>query len=169
MFAKRFVQWAENTLPGSLLALMTVLVIIDVLCRYILNVSFAGSAEVATALFVWLVFLGSAGAVRKLQHIGIEGFSVFIPKAGKPWLHLAMSGAILLVSLHMVRIGYNLSMNSWDREIDMVGVPYFYVYIAIPISFALIAIHSLTQVIDILRNWQEAECVRLKNYTDPEV
>ncbi|PXW63264.1 TRAP-type C4-dicarboxylate transport system permease small subunit [Chelatococcus asaccharovorans] len=169
MLIKRLVQRAENFLPGFLLALMTVLVIIDVLCRYILNVSFAGSAELATAFFVWLVFIGSAGAVRKLQHIGIEGFSIFIPQAGKPWLHLFMSTAILVVSLHMTRIGYNLSMNSWDREIDMVGIPYFYVYLAIPISFALMAIHSAAQIIDILRNWQDAECVRLKTYTDPEV
>lgn len=124
----RLVHWIETRLPGLLLALMTLLVIVDVLGRYVLNMTFAGAAEVATALFVWLVFLGSAGAVRKFQHIGIEGFTAFIPKSAQPWLQLAVSGSILAVSVHMARISYDLSMASWEREIDMVGVPYFYVY-----------------------------------------
>ncbi|WP_439496269.1 TRAP transporter small permease [Bosea sp. (in: a-proteobacteria)] len=165
----RLVHWLETHLPGLLLALMTLLVIVDVLGRYVLNMTFAGAAEVATALFVWLVFLGSAGAVRKFQHIGIEGITAFIPKSAQPWLQLAVSGSILVVSVHMARISYDLSMASWEREIDMVGVPYFYVYIVIPVSFALIAVHSLVQVVDILRNWSEAECVRIKTRTDAEV
>ena len=148
---------------------MTLLVLVDVTGRYVLDMTFAGAAEVATALFVWLVILGSAGAVRKLQHIGIEGLTPYIPKAVQPWLQLAVSSSILAVSIHMARLSFDLSMSSWEREIDMVGIPYFYVYIVIPLSFALIAFHSLVQILDILKNRGEAECVRIKTRTDAEV
>ncbi len=165
----RIVYLIEDYVPGILLALMTMLVLVDVTGRYVLNISFAGSAEVATALFVWLVFLGSSGAVRKFQHIGIEGFTAFIPKAGLPWLQLAISSAILAVSVHFVRIGFNLANASWGREIDMVGVSYFYVYIIVPVSFGLMAWHSLVQIIDVVKNWNEAACLRHKNIRDLEV
>lgn len=165
----RIVHWAEDWIPALLLAVMTGLVIVDVTGRYVLNTSFAGTAEIATALFVWLIFLGSSGAVRKLQHIGIEGLTVFIPDRLLPWLQLAISLAIAAVSLHMARIGLNLANASWEREIDMVGVPYFYVYLVIPISFALIALHSALQVVDILRHWEQAQSVRTRTRTDSEI
>ena len=169
MALTRIIYLIEDHAPGILLALMTILVLVDVTGRYILNISFAGSSEVATALFVWLVFLGSSGAVRKLQHIGIEGLTALIPKAGLPWLQLAISGLILAVSLHFVRIGFNLSNASWGREIDMVGVSYFYVYIIVPISFGLMAWHSLVQILDLLRNWSGAACLQNRHNRDLEV
>jgi TRAP-type transport system small permease protein len=165
----RILYMIEDHVPGILLALMTVLVLVDVTGRYVLNISFAGSAEVATALFVWLVFLGSSGAVRKFQHIGIDGFTAFVPKVGLPWLQLAISGAIFVLSIYFVRIGFNLANASWGREIDMVGVSYFYVYIIVPISFGLMAWHSLVQIIDIVKNREDAVCLRHKNTRDLEV
>lgn len=169
MALTRTIYMIEDYVPGILLALMTILVLVDVTGRYVLNISFAGSAEIATALFVWLVFLGSSGAVRKFQHIGIEGLTIFIPKAGLIWLQLAISAAIFAVSIYLVRIGFNLANASWGREIDMVGVSYFYVYIIVPISFGLMAWHSLVQIVDIAKNRHSAACMRHKTTRDLEV
>lgn len=165
----RLVHWIEDYLPGILLAIMTGLVIVDVTGRYVLGMSFAGGAEVATALFVWLVFLGSSGAVRKLQHIGIAGLSNLLPRPALIVMQLLISAAIFLACLHVARISFNLSNASWGREIDMVGVPYFYVYIIIPFSFALMAFHCAAQILDILRNGGKSKVVAMRATTDAEI
>ena len=165
----RLVYWIEDYLPGILLAVMTGLVIVDVTGRYVLGVTFAGTAEIATALFVWLVFLGSSGAVRKLQHIGIAGLSELLPPRALIVLQLLISAAIFLACLHVARISFHLSNASWGREIDMVGVPYFYVYIIIPVSFVLMAFHCAAQILDILRNGDKSELVARRATTDAEI
>ena len=165
----RLVYWIEDYLPGILLAVMTGLVIVDVTGRYVLGVTFAGTAEIATALFVWLVFLGSSGAVRKLQHIGIAGLSELLPPRALVVLQLLISAAIFLACLHVARISLHLSNASWGREIDMVGVPYFYVYIIIPVSFVLMAFHCAAQILDILRNGDRSKLVATRATTDAEI
>jgi TRAP-type C4-dicarboxylate transport system permease small subunit len=165
----RLVYWIEDYLPGVLLAVMTGLVIVDVTGRYVLGATFAGAAEIATALFVWLVFLGSSGAVRKLQHIGIAGLSELLPPRALIVLQLLISAAIFLACLHVARISFHLSNASWGREIDMVGVPYFYVYIIIPVSFVLMAFHCAAQILDILRNGDKSKLVATRATTDAEI
>lgn len=145
-------SWLEDQLPGILLAIMTGLVVVDVTGRYLFNWSYAGGAEVATALFVWLVFLGSSAAFRKMQHIGIAGITEMLPPKILVAVNLCITLMIVAVSIYIAKISFNLSMASWDREIDMVGVPYFYVYIVIPLSFVLIACHAIGQSLDLLRN-----------------
>jgi TRAP-type C4-dicarboxylate transport system permease small subunit len=119
----RLVYWIEDYLPGILLAVMTGLVIVDVTGRYVLGVTFAGGAEIATALFVWLVFLGSSGAVRKLQHIGIAGLSELLPPRALIVLQLLISAAIFLACLHVARISFHLSNASWGGRSTWSGCP----------------------------------------------
>lgn len=165
----RIIHWLEDRLPGYLLAAMTGLVIIDVCGRYLSLWSVAGGAEIATALFVWLVFLGSAAAVRKLQHIGIGGVAEYMPTKVLVWLKLLICIVILLACLHVTRISFNLANASWGREIDMVGIPYFYVYLIIPLSFALMTLHTSMQIVDILRRGSESEVVAGRATRDSDV
>ncbi|MCA0422497.1 MAG: TRAP transporter small permease [Proteobacteria bacterium] len=151
--------WLEDQLPGMLLAIMTCLVVIDVTGRYIFNWSFAGGAELATALFVWLVFLGSASAFRKFQHIGIAGITDWLPPKVLVAVNFVITLMIITVSAYIAKISFNLSNASWDREIDMVGIPYFYVYIVIPLSFVLIAAHAIRQAVDLIRNGTHAQAM----------
>lgn len=55
----------EDWIPAAILGVMTVVVVVDVCGRYVINTTVPGTSELATAMFVWLVFLGSAGAVRR--------------------------------------------------------------------------------------------------------
>jgi TRAP-type C4-dicarboxylate transport system permease small subunit len=51
----------------------------------------------------------------------------------------------------------------------MVGVPYFYVYIIIPVSFVLMAFHCAAQILDILRNGDRSKLVATRATTDAEI
>lgn len=156
----RLIDWIEDNVPGLLLGAMTVIVVIDVLGRYVLNFSFAGSAELATAMFVWLVFLGSACAARKLQHVAIDGVTGRIPAAWKAPLQVAIHAAIIAISAYMVVVSTRLSFASWNREIDVLGVSYFFIYIIIPISFLLMGWHSAGHIAKTLRHWNNPDAVK---------
>ncbi len=155
MFAA--VRWFEDNAPAFLLAAMTVLVVVDVTCRYFLNVAFAGSSELATAMFVWLVFVGAAGATRKLQNIAVDGITLLLGEAIKrpleTVLHLATVGGCAYVAYFSTK----LSFASWEREIDMLGIPYTFVYAAIPVGFGLMGLHSAIHAVDRLTGRKPVE------------
>ena len=54
------------------LTLCTIVVNVNVLMRYFLKRPLYWSEEVATGLFVWTVFIGSAYAYRKHAHLGVD-------------------------------------------------------------------------------------------------
>ena len=54
------------------LTLATIIVNLNVLMRYFLSRPLFWGEEVATGLFVWTVFIGSAYAYRKHAHLGVD-------------------------------------------------------------------------------------------------
>jgi TRAP-type C4-dicarboxylate transport system permease small subunit len=54
------------------LAVMITLVFANVVLRYCFSTGFAWSEEVARLCFIYLVYLGSIGAMRDNQHLGLD-------------------------------------------------------------------------------------------------
>ncbi len=63
---------AEEGLIAFLLAVMTIIVFVQVVARYVFNYSFVWALELVTYLFAALIFLGMAYGVRVGAHIGID-------------------------------------------------------------------------------------------------
>ena len=55
-----------------LLAAIALIVALEVVSRYILNVSLAWSEEIARHLFIWASFLGAGVALKRGAHIGVD-------------------------------------------------------------------------------------------------
>jgi TRAP-type C4-dicarboxylate transport system permease small subunit len=62
------------------LTLCTIVVNANVLMRYFLKRPLYWSEEVATGLFVWTVFIGSAYAYRKHAHLGVDILINILPE-----------------------------------------------------------------------------------------
>ncbi|MCC7328131.1 MAG: TRAP transporter small permease [Burkholderiales bacterium] len=69
------VKWLERLEEGLLaflLAVMTLIIFVQVVARYVFNYSFTWALESVTYLFAGLIFLGMAYGVRVGAHIGID-------------------------------------------------------------------------------------------------
>jgi TRAP-type C4-dicarboxylate transport system permease small subunit len=157
MLMNRFFEILEEWIPAALLLLMTVIVLIDVSGRYVLNFTVPGATEVAMVLFVWLIFLGSAGAIRKFKHIGIDTLVMMLPLKLRPALLLITSTLLLALSLYMLKLSWSLVLASGSRVMEMMQLPYTYIYAVMPISSALISWHLGAHIVDLLRHWSTAE------------
>lgn len=71
----RILEWlrarAEN-LSCALLAAMFVAFIIQIVCRYLLNLPIGWTHEVSVVTWIWLVLFGSAFAVREREEIRFD-------------------------------------------------------------------------------------------------
>ena len=74
----------EAVLCIILLSVMTVVVFIQVIMRYVVQDALAWSEELSRYLFVWLIYLGIPLGAKHMKHIKIEApLSLFPRKARK--------------------------------------------------------------------------------------
>ena len=132
------------------LSLCTILVNLNVICRYFLNSPIQWSEEVVTSLFVWTVFIGSAYAYRKHPHLGIDILVNLMPPKVRNIVRDIMSVVELLILIMLTVISaqyaYNLVISRGVLKIaltDMLRVPKVYTGIAVPIGFGLSTIYSI--------------------------
>jgi len=126
-----------------LLAAMACIVFANVTLRYLTNDSLVWAEEVARYLMVWLTFLGAGQVLRFGGHIAIENLHDVLPAR----LGRALRGLLVLALLGFfgVMAWYGVVYASAMRfqTTAATGVSFAWVYMAIPIGFALLAIHLL--------------------------
>jgi len=65
------------------LSLCTILVNANIFTRYLFNTPIYWAEEVATSLFIWTVFIGSAYAYRIHAHLGVDVLVTLLPEKAK--------------------------------------------------------------------------------------
>jgi len=134
---------AEAAVLITLVAVMTVVVFLQVVYRYVLTQPLHWSEELARYLFVWLSILGATLGLQKRGHFGLDIFYQMLPNKGRRFLqrfiHLLI-GCIILVILVQ---GIKLVQMTIPQESPAMGIPMGWAYACLPGGAALMAIHLL--------------------------
>ncbi len=140
---------ARATLPlvVGLTAVFVVSLLLQVLLRYAFNAPLAWTEELATLLFVWATLLAAASAVRSNDMIRLT----FLEDALTP----RMAGLLRRV-LHLLTItfgavlawhGWRLADLVWSDRSAAIGYPSWVLYVAAPVTGAILIIHALAGLI----------------------
>ena len=141
------IQWIERRvdrlnrvveyLIALLLAAMGLIVGTLVALRYCFNASIGGANEMVTILFVFTSALGSAVAVSRWEHIGIDVFYDRLPPRGR-WI-LGLIRVALVGMINLVIAYYSLAWLQRTGAFVMpsTGFPRWVVQVSIPVSCGL--------------------------------
>jgi len=126
----------------ALTTLMFLMVFLQVIFRYGINVPFSFSEELARYLMVWIVCIGAAGAYGQGMHIGVNLFTGLLPAVGQKWVarmvHLAVGGLMGVIIFEGSRLSYLLAGQlSPAMEIKMT-----WPYLALPVGAFLILAYT---------------------------
>ena len=128
-----------------------ILVNLNIIMRYFYSRPIRWSEEVVTSLFVWTVFIGSAYAYRKHQHLGVDIVLNILPKRMRRVVDGVMAIVELAVLVMLTVISsqyvYHLifSRSGAVKMVltDLLRVPKWWTGIAVPIGFALSTFHAI--------------------------
>ena len=126
-----------------LLSTMTVFLFIAVLSRYIFSYSFHWIDAYSRYGLVWLTFLGSAMALRKRRHIGIDNVINLLPPHVRKWVIKGSAGLILLFSSVMFVQGVKLFKITSHQIIPEMQIKMSNIYIVIPMSAVLLILVTI--------------------------
>lgn len=98
-------RMADGVLAG-LGALLVVIVLAAVFCRYVLNQSLSWSDEVVRYLFVWFTLFGAAVTLREREHIRVEYFVEKLSPTLRRVIEIAMLLGVGLFQAALVVLGF---------------------------------------------------------------
>lgn len=104
----------DAIITGGALIATTSLVLLNVFMRYFLNSPLTWSEEVATACFVWTIFMGGAVTFRNKAHLGVDIVVKHLP----PKAHVVVS---IITHISEILILGALTYNSILYAINSAG------------------------------------------------
>ncbi|MBX3598319.1 MAG: TRAP transporter small permease [Rhizobiaceae bacterium] len=150
----RFLTAIGNSLRAVLkifvataLFLIVALVFFQVITRYFTGTATPGLAEISRFLFIWLVFSGSAWLVSRNELVAVDFFSSHLGAVARRWLgvFIDLSTAALMVAL-LVFSGKLLDVVA-IKHAPATGIPYVWVYSALPLFAFLSLIFILERLV----------------------
>ena len=164
---KKILHWLDTNLEEFVLVIfliaMTLIMGIQVLCRYVLGMSLSWSEELTRYLFIWSGFLSVSYCTKKCLSIKIEQFVAVFPRRGKAIFKVVNHTFELVFFVYMIPFAWSYMMSSVHsgQLSPACGIPMYYVQAAPLVSFILVAFR-------VLQRWIiEFRVARGENVFDP--
>ena len=142
--------WMDKILSiacAVLLTIMTVLVLIQVFSRYVLNSPVAFTEELVLYSLIWTGFIGAAYAFSTREHMSLTLVRDKFTGKAHTALLVVIDGLILLMAIFVFTIGgFKLAVSASREFSALLGIPRSLVYSIAPISGVFIV---LAQIINI--------------------
>ena len=132
-------------------ATIVAVVTTEVILRYVFSHSLIFTEELSRYLMVWIVFLGSALAVRDGSHININFLTKRFNRRNQSWLRLAAYILTLVFLVFVVVEGIKILPQQLYQMCITIDISLFYFYLAIPVGSILMIIFMLPTFKDILK------------------
>lgn len=135
------------------LALMSILIVLQVFFRYVLNNSLSWSEELARYLFIWMIYIGISYGVKMDKHICVDAVYSFMPKGVKKWYAIVAYILFLVFAIAVVYFGIlvvGMQISSGQVSPAM-GIPMQYIYAAPVVGMVLTAFRLIQKVIEALK------------------
>jgi TRAP-type C4-dicarboxylate transport system permease small subunit len=130
-----------------ILSVMTLVVFLQVVFRYVLGRPLDWSEEMARYLFVWLSILGAALGVQKGGHFGLDFLQRMMPGPGERFVrilvHFLIGGVVLVILFQ----GITLVLMTVPQESPAMSMSMAWAYASLPTGAGLMAFHLLAALI----------------------
>lgn len=141
----------EECLVGVALVVMSSLVFLQVVMRYLFQAPMSWSDEVAVYCMVWSVYLAASWAVRERAHIRVMNFIHLFPNAVQLALVCLSDLVWFLCSAFIFWQGILLQQSMWTStyESPVLGIDQKWPYMIIAVGFGLM----MFRILQVYYNW----------------
>ncbi|MCE5249440.1 TRAP transporter small permease [bacterium] len=143
---KIFFRWLDRLLDTTVcmvLAVMTIVVAVNVFCRFVLSFSLSWGDETAQILLVWMTFLGAAIAMRNDSHYAFDYLVRSLP---------SKAGMVFTVVNRLIVIAMTALLIYWSGDVTIqisrwvmpaTGISRSLVYGACPVGGLFMLLYAL--------------------------
>lgn len=150
---KKVLKWLDEYLEISvcvvLMSVMSLLIFVQVVMRYVFENSLSWSEELARYIFIWLIYLGISYGCKIIKHIKIDAAMYLFPKKIRPYIAIIGDVIFFAFAIYIMVTGFNLTMMQiqLSKTSPAMQLPLQFVYAAPPVGFTLAAIREVQTII----------------------
>ncbi len=140
---KKVLSNIELIIASGAIIVTTLLVMLNVFTRYFLKTGIFWTEEVATACFVWSVFVGAAAGYKYRAHVGVDMLVNLCPPKTKKFITIVVDLILLLINGYITYIAVIYLSLSYTKPTPVLGISTAYISSSILVSFALMSLYSV--------------------------
>lgn len=161
----KLLKWLNKNLEMSicimLMTLMTVLIFVQVIMRYVFSNSLTWSEELARYAFIWLIYFGISYGAKIMKHLKIDAFLSLFPQKARPLVEILGDILFFVFAIFIVYTSFGLVQKQLGlgQRSPAMGIPMAVIYAAPMVGFALTVIRQAQAIvyrIRVLKNGEPA-------------
>lgn len=142
-------------ISGAFLIIATIIVIINVFLRYVMNTGLFWTEEVVTGLFVWAVFIGSAAGYKRHKHIGVDFLVKKLPGGIQKVVNLFVDVILVLINGYLTYLSFVYISSSYLKPTPVLGISSVWISSSLFISFLLMTVYSIVFLIKTIQDKEQ--------------
>jgi len=143
-------RWAAKGLLVVSGAAMAVIVMLQIIFRFVIFVPLPWSEELARYLMIWTGMVGSFVALREGRHIGVTMVVDRLPPRAATWVSVFVQAATILFLVILAQQGLALTLVNLSQLSPAMRIPMFYPYLAVPVGAALMIVELTAGILQII-------------------
>ncbi len=138
---ERYLVTVNRAIIFLMMAVMSTLVFVNVVTRYIFNFSIIWAEEVSQYLMIWIAYLGAGLALREGRHVALEMLHDRLPAPLSRKVRMLIGGLVLAFLGAVTVLGFQFAIFVWNQETPVLNISLGIPSLAIPIGSLLFAVH----------------------------
>ncbi len=139
------------------MALLVIFTFFQVLSRFVFKISIAWSEEIIRMNFVWMIFLGSAIAVKTKGHLVMDMFTGYLKGKAKTIANILILVFIIAIYCVLFVSGTQYCIRSIGKTAVTMPIPANCVYISAPLSALFGIFFAIERITEELKYMKEAK------------
>lgn len=139
----------EDLVAAFFISITTILVVINIVLRYVFNSGLVWSEEVATGCFVWSVFIGAVAVFKHRGHVGVDIIVKRMPQGMQKAIGLITDVILVALNGYMSYLSIIYISKSYTKMTPVLGISSVYISSSVLIAFVLMTMYSIKFV------WQD--------------
>lgn len=131
----------------AILAVMVVVTMAQIISR-LAGDAFAWTEELNRYLLIWGTLIGAGCAYKEGSHISITFMHGMFSAKGERMLRMLVHVVCLISFIAMMYFSFEYAMKQVQLA-PVLRIPMKYMYLSVPIGFALMALHALNAVLQV--------------------
>lgn len=158
MTIKKFLYNFEEYFVVWTMAIMTILVFIQVVMRYVFSNSLSWSEELARFIFLWVSWIGASYAVKERSHFRVEMFADMIKGKARKHFELFVLIIWFIFSFFITWYGTELLLFLHDsgQFSAAMEIPMTLPYASVPVGCGLMCVRLLIEIYKLYRGQDAA-------------
>lgn len=150
-----FINHFEAYLACGVFIVLTVLLMAQVISRYIFKHSWAWTEEISSLLFVLFGYLATASAVTERRHLRIDVLLNVLPYRGRKILYIFSDVVFIILNTYIWVPFIRIISLMKNAQTPILGIPKWPFYLAIPILLTVTSIRCIQDIVRLVKEKEE--------------